>query len=382
MVFFKRTIGLIAVLVATWAQPAFGQPQYNIQAITLPGQSFSDIHAISSNGQYAIGTSDDTTIAWSRNQGTISLPSLPGRPFNFPQAINNSGIGAGFGATTFFGSSPLPGTWNVSQGTSAVVPFVSGDTLGRIYGINDSGLMAGSTDGGSLERAATYTSAGGTMISQTFANGGVLTTAYGINNSGRVIGQGLDPSNAAVTRGFFLDPGDSTATDIGALTELGHNSAIAFAISENGMIAGSSSFNSGVDARPFVWEEFSGMTEIPLLAGTSQGSAEGVNSQGWVVGDMSSATSVLFLYDGNASYRLQDLLVDATGWDLIGGTSNAALGIADDGTIVGRGMFNGQITGFVMTSVPEPSSGLCILVLLGVASGFRRPNRRLHNRQT
>jgi uncharacterized membrane protein len=302
------------------------------------------------------------------------LSPIPGRSFQSPQSINNLGIGAGFGATTFFGSSPLPGTWNAGTGTAATVPFVPGQTLGRVYGINDNGMMAGSAGGGSQERAATYTASSGEFISQTFADGGVLTTAYGINNSGRIIGQGLDPANAAVLRAFYLDPGDTQATDIGALTALGHNSAIAFAISSNGRIAGSSSFNAGVNARPFVWDETNGMIEVPLLVGTTQGSARGVNSNGWAVGSMSSATSVLFLFDGSTSYRLQDLLLDPAGWDLIGGTSNSALGIADNGTIVGRGLLNGQITGFVMTPVPEPTTG-SLLVLTGVLLGCKRTHR-------
>lgn len=300
------------------------------------------------------------------------LENIPGRTFMVPQSINNLGIGAGFGASTFFGSSPLSGSWNANNGTATLVPLPAGQTLGRVYGINDTSQMAGSANGGSLERAASYTPGSGQFLTQSFADGGVLTTAYGINNNGRIIGQGLNPNNAAVIRGFYLDPGDTVATDIGSLESLGHNSAIAFAVSQNGLIVGSSSFNAGVDARPFIWQQGVGMQEIPLLEGTSQGSARGVNAWGQVVGNMSSATSVLFMYDGAQTWRLQDLLVDATGWDLVGGTSNAAFGIADNGTIVGRGLLNGQITAFVMTVVPEPSA-IGLWVLIPVA--FLRRNR-------
>lgn len=365
-------IAVVAIaFLAVLTKSAIGQPQYQIQIVSLPGQATSNLQGISSNGQFAIGTSNNSAIAWTPSAGTVALNPIPGRNFQIPQSINNLGIGAGYGATTAFGSSPLPGTWNATTGAAATVPFVPGQTLGRVYGINDSGVMAGSAGGGSQERAATYTSGSGQFISQTFADGGVLTTAYGINNSGRVIGQGLNPANAAVLRAFYLDPGDANATDIGSLTALGHNSAIAFAISSNGRIAGSSSFNAGVNARPFVWDEVGGMVEVPLLVGTSQGSARGVNADGWAVGNMSSATSVLFLFDGANSYQLQDLLLNPTGWDLIGGTSNSALGIADNGTIVGRGLLNGQITGFVMTPVPEPATG-SLLILVTVLLGCTR----------
>ena len=300
------------------------------------------------------------------------LPGIPGRAFQSPQSVNNSGIGAGFGATTFFGSSPLPGTWDIVNGTSATIPLVPGTTIGRIFAINNSGDMVGS-DASSTGRAARYAAGGSSLISETFSDGGVLTSAFGINDAGRVVGSGSDPVSAAVTRGFYLDPGDTDATDIGSLTGLGHNSAIAFDVAGD-FIAGSSSFNSGVDGRAFIWEDGVGMTEITLLPGTTTGSARGVNANGWAVGSMASATSIPFLYDGSQTHQLQDLLANPTGWDLITGTSNAALGIADNGTIVGRGLLNGDITGFVAVLVPEPGSA-CLLGLGAIAFGFIRRRR-------
>ena len=108
------------------------------------------------------------------------------------------------------------------------------------------------------------------------------------------------------------------------------------------------------------------MSEIPLLPGTSSGEADGVNANGWAVGNMAAATSIAFLYDGSQTYPIQDLLINPTGWDLVSGTSNAALGISDNGMIVGRGLLNGEITGYVAVLVPEPG-GLLIL-LLGIVA--------------
>ncbi|MFK8015133.1 MAG: thrombospondin type 3 repeat-containing protein [Gammaproteobacteria bacterium] len=272
------------------------------------------------------------------------------RPFSTPWAVNNSGIVAGIGATTFFGSDALPVYWIGS--TAAPLPLPDGETLGRAYGINNSALAVGSVNGGSLERAATFQVSGtGTILAQTLA-GGVLTTAYDINDAGRIVGTALDPANAAVTKGFYLDSGDSEATDLGALTSLGHNSAIAFDVSSNGLVAGSSSFNSGVDGRAFLWSEVAGMTAVPLPAGTSTAGGRGVNASGWVVGTASSAFAVPFLYDGTATYRLQDLITTGgDGWALQTGTSNGAFSIADDGTIVGRGVLNGTLTAFAMVLI-------------------------------
>src|SRR5205085_6911422 len=120
--------------------------------------------------------------------------------------------------------------------------------------------------------------------------------------------------------------------DIGALTALGHNSAIPFGVSSNGKITGSSSLNSGSGATAFLYDEATGMMQVPLPAGTTTGQGRGVNAAGFVVGNSSSATSIPFLYDGVQSYRLQDLIVSGgSGWDLVSGTSNAAFGISDNG---------------------------------------------------
>jgi hypothetical protein len=147
------------------------------------------------------------------------------------------------------------------------------------------------------------------------------------------------------------------ASDLGALPGL--NSAIGFAVCSNGLVAGSSSLNSGANALPFRWSEAGGMEPVPLPPGTTTGGARGVNASGWVVGTASAATAIPYLYDGTASYQLESLIPPGTGWDLTSGTSNAAFGIADDGTITGRGLLNGVITGYAMILVPEP--GLAIL---------------------
>jgi uncharacterized membrane protein len=107
---------------------------------------------------------------------------------------------------------------------------------------------------------------------------------------------------------------------------------------------------------PFIWTSGGGTVAVPLAAGTSQGSARGVNSNGWVVGTDSSAFAIPFLYDGTQTYRLQDLIPAGTGWDLSTNTSSSALGISEDGIIVGTGVFNGQVRAYAMVPIPEPGA--------------------------
>jgi len=361
-----------AVFTATSTTVLAFPPAYNIFSLgPLPGNTSSSGLGISPNGTYASGFSDSHGVRWTQGGGTVGLPDLPGRAFNTATAVNNNGVAVGTGATTFFGSSPLPIIW-ANPGTVAQLPLPAGQTIGRTYGVNINELAVGSVNGGSLEVAATFSTGGSSVITQTLPNGGLLRTAYAINDAGRIVGQGLDPNNAAVTTGWYLDPGDATATSIGALTSMGHNSAIPFGVSSNGLITGSSSLNSGANALPFIWSQANGMEAVPLPVGTTTGQGRGVNSSGWVVGNSSSVTSIPFLYDGNTSQSLQSLIANLGGWDLVSGTSNAAYGISDNGIITGRGLLNGAVTGFVMIPVPEPMT----VALLGLGALLVR--RRFH----
>ena len=123
------TIGVVG-FATVFSHQATAQPLYENVPVTLPGQAVSNVEGVSSDGLYAIGTSDADAVAWTPGGGTVSLPGIPGRNFQSPQSVNDSGIGAGFGATTFFGSSPLPGTWDIDNGTSDTLPLVAGASIG------------------------------------------------------------------------------------------------------------------------------------------------------------------------------------------------------------------------------------------------------------
>lgn len=360
-----------AIAPVVLSSMALAAPQYNIVDLGVVNQldTSSTGNGISPNGTYVTGFSSRTgfnnALLWTQPTGSTPLPGVvttPNRPFNIPNAVNNNGVAAGTAATTFFGSSPIPVLWK--SGSATLLPIPAGETLGRVNGVNDAEQAVGSVDGGSLEQAAVFAESGSSVLTQTMPNGGVLRTAFGINNAGRIVGQASDPTNAAVTHGFYLDPGMTTAVDIGALAGLGHNSAIPFGVSSNGQITGSSSLNSGSGATAFRYDTVNGMTEVPLPAGSTTGQGRGINAAGWVVGNSSTATSIPFLFDGTQSYRLHDLLVNAPGWDLISGTSNAGLGISDDGRITGRGLLNGQVRGFVMIPVPEPTAGALLALAI------------------
>src|SRR5438445_13233275 len=168
-----------------------------------------------------------------------------------------------------------------------------------------SNVAFGSVDAGSLQRGVIYSGGGASIITQTTSNGSYFLTAFGINDSGRIVGQGIDPNNAAVNVGIVYDIGSNMAFSVGALP--GFNGALAFGVSNTGYVVGSSMLNQG-SGLPFIWSDAGGIVAIPLASGTSQGNARAVDSAGWAVGTDSSAFAIPFLYGGNMTQRVAHLL--------------------------------------------------------------------------
>ena len=352
--FIAIAVALVWVTIVSAANAT--TPQYQIYDIGVidPGDDASQGFGVS-HGGIAVGRSIRTggsqAFTWTLNGGIIGLPNLAGRNHAVSNSAADTGIVVGTAATTLFGSSRLPVMW--LNGTVSQLPLPPGETLGDANSVNASSVAVGSVDGGSLQRGAIYSGGSGTIITQTTANGSFFVTAFGINDSGRVVGQGIDPNNAARNVGIVYDIGEPMAFEVGALP--GFNGALAFGVSNTGYVVGSSMLNQG-SGLPFIWSDQGGMVAIPLATGTSEGSARAVNSAGWVVGNDSSAFSIPFLYDGTNTYRLADLIPPNSGWDLSMNTSSSADGISEDNVIVGTGVHNGDTHAYAMVPVaPSPT---------------------------
>jgi hypothetical protein len=324
-------------------------PQYQIFDIGVvqTGDTASQGFGISPGGT-AVGRSVRSggaqAFTW---RGFIAgLPNIAGRPFCVANGANNNGIVAGTCANTLFGTARLPVIWQ--NGSVSQLTLPAGETLGDANDVNAAGVAVGSAGSGSLQRGVMYSGGNAIVITQTTSNGSFFLTAFGINDSNRIVGQGIDPTNAARNVGIVYDFGSNTAFEVGALP--GANGALAFGVSNAGHVVGSSMMNQG-SGQPFIWTQSGGMAAIPLPAGTTQGSARAVNFAGWVVGTGSGQFAVPFLYDGMSTYRLADLIPADSGWDLSMNTSSSALGISDSHVIVGTGIYNGQTHAYVMAPV-------------------------------
>ena len=355
-----RSLQRISVFIA-WAvvaATATAQPQYQIFDIGVieVGDTASQAFGVSPQG-IVVGRSFRTggaqAFTWTQGGGLIGLPNLAGRAFAVSNAANDTGAVVGTAATTSFGAGRLPVIWQ--GGVVSQLPLPGGETLGDANDINSSNVVVGSVDAGSTQQGVIYSGGSATVITQTTPTGCFFVTAFGINDSGRIVGFGIDPNNAARNVGIVYDMGNANAFEVGALP--GANGALAFAVGNGGHVVGSSMMNQG-SGLPFIWSQATGMVAIPLAAGTSQGSARGVNTAGWVVGQDSSAFSIPFLWDGTTTYRLADLLPPGSGWDLSMNTSSSALGISDANVIVGTGVHNGETHAYAMvpvTGTPTPA---------------------------
>src|SRR5437016_8077628 len=353
-----RGIAVVAAVLCVVAVPAAlaTTPQYQIYDIGVvevddtASQGFGVSRAGIAVGR-SIRTDGSQAFIWTLDYGVIGLLNLAGRSFAVSNSANDSGIAVGTAATTLFGSDRLPVIWQ--NGAVSQLPLPVGETLGDANSVNASTVAVGSVDAGSLQRGVIYSGGSATIITQTTANGSYFLTAFGINDSGRVVGQGIDPMNAARNVGIVYDIGQSMAFEVGALPGL--NGALAFGVSNSGYVVGSSMLNQG-SGLPFIWAEASGMVAIPLAPDTSLGQAEGVNSSGWAVGTDGGAFAVPFLYDGTNTYRLQDLIPGNSGWDLSMNTSSSAMGISENNIIAGTGVHNGRTPSYDMCpATPTPS---------------------------
>lgn len=362
-----------AAMIVTAAVEA--APQYAIFNIgtVQPGDTASQGFRVSPNG-IATGRSVGSptqAFTWTEAGGIVGLPNLatPARAFSVGNGVNSNGVVVGTGATTSFGSNPLPLIWQ--GGTVSQLPLPAGQSIGRANDVNASNVVIGSVNSGSAERAFIVNGANSQIITTTTASGCFFFTAFGISNNGIVVGNGIDPNNAARNVPFVYNSVANTATEVPV--QAGFNSGLLFDVSADGTyIGGLQQLNQGA-GQPIIWSSGTGTVQVPLPANTSSASVRGVNNDGWAVGTASGQFAVPYLYDGSLTYRLQDLIAANSGWDISTNTSSSALGVSDTGVIVGTGVFNGQVRAYAMVPVPEPTTiGMVGLAAVKLLTARRR----------
>jgi probable HAF family extracellular repeat protein len=208
------------------------------------------------------------------------------------------------------------------------IPTLGGNFT-QAYGMNDSGLVVGSSDFPETPYSNVYSHAfiwsrvrGGIRDLGTF--GGLYSIAYAINNSGQVVGEADGADGESPWGHAFLWAASTGKQDLGTL---GGSLSVAFSINNNGQAVGWSTTSSDSPRHAFLWTQGT-MQDLGTLGG-SYSEAWSINDNGQVVGqsELPDQTTHAFLW--TASGGMQDL-------GTLGGPYSAALAINNSGVVVGE----------------------------------------------
>lgn len=288
-----------------------------------------------------------------------------------PYAINNKGQVAGqsLGGRPFF--------WDAGT-------LIELDVYGFASDLNDAGQMVGSYIDPLLDedQAFLWQDLNGNgeadlgELRSLATLGGEDSTATAVNSQGQVVG--YSSNSDGDRRAFFWQNG--TMTDLGTL---GGNRSQANGINDVGQVVGESRIASG-SLRAFLWDgggmqnlgafdddsgahainnagqvtgfdyhdglitQFlwlpeptyglpAGMNSLDFAANRFFGSVSGINDRGQVAG-------LQTLWQNGVATPISDLLPPGSGW-----TINTITDINDNGQILGNGIYDGQIRGFILT---------------------------------
>ncbi|HUT39717.1 MAG TPA: PKD domain-containing protein [Gammaproteobacteria bacterium] len=242
------------------------------------------------------------------------------------------------------------------------------------YGINEAGQIAGNHELANPYRAAPLPLDPAIYTPDQWADLGIATvyprgtrqgvyadlyTLRDINDSGYAVGSrsryGLAGSSAILT----------TPTFAGVTYLSIPNGGSAAAINNQNVIVGTTGSNSsaGEYAHAFLYDYNTGsLQDLGTLHGGLTSGAADINDLNQVVGTSWLVTQLTSLYDptqyhaflweNGAITDLNDLITPGSGWIL-----TAATAINDEGGIVGTGLVDGQVHGFLlMSSQAQPPS--------------------------
>jgi probable HAF family extracellular repeat protein len=306
----------------------------------LPNAVRSFAYGVSTDGSTIVGYSDAQAFRWTSGSGMVGLGFLPGGSQSQGSAVSADGsVVVGFAAVD--PQSVIAQAFRWTPGTGMLgLGYLPGGPVGAF--------------GGSYGRAVS-------------ADGSV------------VVGYGGTPSGYEAFRW-------TSAGGMVGLGDLAGGSfySAALGISADGStIVGESASASG-QFEAFRWTSATGMVGLGDLAGGDfTSSASGVSADGSIVVGTGTTGASQEPFFGDTAFiwtqaqgmrNLKEVLTDEYGLDLAGWTLSNARAISADGhAIVGFGTDPAGFTEAWLALIPEPSTGL--LVVLGLAGLTARPRR-------
>jgi probable HAF family extracellular repeat protein len=348
------------VFLLIFAAAAAANPIYTVADLGVIDGSATG-YAINSSGM---------VVGWAQNpsggqQAFVSsangLQALSSGPYeSYAYGINDSGTMAG---TTYDANGQAHATiWGPSSGSNASVTTVLA-AGSYATAINNTGVVVGGNGGA-------FAVVNGNIQSLATAPGVQWSAAYGLNNTGTIVGDGQLANGTF--RGMVWNP-DGSVTELGTF---GGASSQATGVNDSGEVVGFASLSDGYQN---AFAEIGGtMIDLGTLGGGSS-YAYGINDTGEIVGYswLADGSQSAFLYDDGTMLDLNALLLGDSGWDLL-----QAYGINNSGQITGVGLYDGQMSAFVLTDppagvaadiagVPEPSGLLMSCAALAMIAFFR-----------
>lgn len=240
------------------------------------------------------------------------------------------------------------------------LPGNSGNNSSASYGINDSGLIVGVSENGSIDPATGYPEYHAVVwrygvLSDLGTFGGTVSQAFAVNNQGQVVGVAAN----AIADQYASGLGSCTTWNCWTVTTqqraflwqggalqglrtLGGNDAVAYFVNQTGQVAGVSYTNTtpnpttGLPTQdPFLWDR-GRMVDLGSLGGT-WGVTYSLNNQGQVVGNSNLAGDQLF----HAFLWDRGVLTDL---GTLGGDISHAAWLNDAGDVVGASFTTGNET--------------------------------------
>jgi probable HAF family extracellular repeat protein len=319
-------------------------------------------------------------------------------------SVNSAGTVTGWSQNTSGGQQAFVSTPNGLKALS------SGSSDSYAYGINNSGTVVGTTDVNGTAHGTIWNGSGSTDLgpnsyAMAINNSGEVvggngnafaavngqlqslgnpsgvnwSAAYGVNDAGTVVGDGQLADGSF--RGIIWSPAGSMIL----LGTLGGRSSQATDISTGGDVVGFASVSSGYQHAFSMTDAL--MIDLGTLGGGSS-YAYGINASDEIVGYswLANGGQHAFLYYQGTMLDLNSLIPSNSGWELL-----QAYGINDSGQITGEGLYNGQLSAFLMTdppagpgniaAVPEPRELLIIGAALALMVLVRTASRLLRSRE-
>jgi len=353
---------LAAWLTLVACLPATAQRRYEVTDLgTLPGlvDSYVWQQTINNRGHVAAyantaanpdAYAGDVSFLWKGPNEIEILPGLTGATDNIVMSINDEDQAVGDSGAVVLSDAHAV-LWQ--QGAANDLGTLPGDTGSDAFLINNEGVVVGDSYNinTSIYHAVFWqraSSGGMSIVPLSPPNNAAVSYTTGINDRGQIVGAAGPDLNHVVAVLWTVHRDRTLATAFGTL---GGDSSLAFAINNQGEIAGQAQIPSG-DWHSTRWQDGQ-ITDLGNFGTDPLGVAYAINNLGQIVGFSGQgfndiATAHALLWQNGSMINLQTKIAANSSWVL-----QQAEAINDRGQITGIGLHNGQIRAFLLT----PSEG-------------------------